>query len=356
MGLFSGIKKAFKKIVKGIKKVVKGVVKGVKKVVKKIGSSKILKALAIAAAVVVTGGAAIGAFGGKLASTNFGKFMMGASQKLAGGSLFGTKATGFLRGLQKAGNIASKVAFKPFVSVGQAAGNITGAVTDFTGLTSKAGRLGYTDVGGTFTPTTVSATEFKPGTLTPQDRLLADIKAGQDTIHGTGTIVDAAGNVSKIPSGQVYDTMAKGQTDPEKFKQVRDMTDDEIQAAGYDPSTHTVTEQGELLNQATGEVVQPQKSMLSKAGSFALGAASRTGEQLLYGYARSELLGQDEGGVRTGLANESKEYQDALQVYAASEGINLGDIYKQLSFGTADPSYQVNSELYTQQAFQPVYT
>ena len=43
MGLFSGIKKAFKKIVKGVKKVVKGVVKGVKKVAKKIGSSKILK-------------------------------------------------------------------------------------------------------------------------------------------------------------------------------------------------------------------------------------------------------------------------------------------------------------------------
>jgi len=43
MGLFSKIKKAFKKITSKVKKVVKKVVKGVKKVVKKIGSSKILR-------------------------------------------------------------------------------------------------------------------------------------------------------------------------------------------------------------------------------------------------------------------------------------------------------------------------
>ena len=49
MGLFSKIKKAFKKVTGAVKKVVKKVVKGVKKVVKKISSSKILKALAIAA-------------------------------------------------------------------------------------------------------------------------------------------------------------------------------------------------------------------------------------------------------------------------------------------------------------------
>ena len=62
MGLFKKLKKAFKKVTNAVKKVVKKVVKGVKKVVKKYGSSKILKALAIAAAVVVTGGAALGAF------------------------------------------------------------------------------------------------------------------------------------------------------------------------------------------------------------------------------------------------------------------------------------------------------
>ena len=84
MGLFKSIKKAFKKVTRGIKKVVKGVVKGVKKVVKKISSSKILKALAIAAAVIVTGGAALTAFGGTgaLSSSTFGQWMMSTSQSV----------------------------------------------------------------------------------------------------------------------------------------------------------------------------------------------------------------------------------------------------------------------------------
>ena len=93
MGLFKSIGKAFKKIVKGVVKVVKKVVKGVKKIVKKIGSSKILKALAIAAIIIVTGGAAIGAFGGSLATSTVGSWMVGASQAVTGGALFGTTAT-----------------------------------------------------------------------------------------------------------------------------------------------------------------------------------------------------------------------------------------------------------------------
>ena len=68
MGLFKKLKKAFKKVTGFVKKVVKKTVKAVKKVGKKIGSSKILKALAIAAAVVVTGGAALGAMGATAAS------------------------------------------------------------------------------------------------------------------------------------------------------------------------------------------------------------------------------------------------------------------------------------------------
>jgi hypothetical protein len=68
MGLFKKLKKAFKKVTSGIKKAIKGVVKGVKSVVKKIGSSKLFKALVIAGAIIVTGGAAIGAFTGGTAT------------------------------------------------------------------------------------------------------------------------------------------------------------------------------------------------------------------------------------------------------------------------------------------------
>ena len=122
MGLFKKLKKAFKKITSKVKKVVKKVVKGVKKVVKKIGSSKILKALAIAGAAIVTGGAALTAFGGggALAGTKFGTWMMKASSKALSGSVFaGTKAPL----LSKIGNFAIKTAAKPFGAVGGALGS-----------------------------------------------------------------------------------------------------------------------------------------------------------------------------------------------------------------------------------------
>jgi len=145
MGLFKKIKKAFKKIVGGVKKVVKKVVKGVKKVAKKIGSSKILKALAIAAAVVVTGGAAIGAFTGGTA-TGFAGWMMNASNAVTGGTLFGSAAgkKPLAKFLTQAGNFAAKTAGKPFASVGKTLGNVAAGVTDFTGLTTEAGRTGLT--------------------------------------------------------------------------------------------------------------------------------------------------------------------------------------------------------------------
>ena len=126
MGIGSSIKKAFKKIGKAVKKVVKKTVKGIKKVVKKIGSSKILKALAIAAAVVVTGGAALTAFGGTgaLATSKLGSFMMSASSKVLGGTLFGTGATTTLGKIaQGAGNFLTQTVAKPFGAVGGALGS-----------------------------------------------------------------------------------------------------------------------------------------------------------------------------------------------------------------------------------------
>ena len=126
MGLFKKLKKAFKKVTGAVKKVVKKTIKGVKKVVKKISSSKILKALAIAAAVVVTGGAALTAFGGTgaLASSQFGSWMMSASQSVLGGTAFGTGATTTIGKLaQGAGNFLAKTAAKPFGAVGGALGS-----------------------------------------------------------------------------------------------------------------------------------------------------------------------------------------------------------------------------------------
>ena len=146
MGLFKSIKKAFKKVTSGIKKVVKGVVKGVKKVVKKISSSKILKALAIAAAVVVTGGAALTAFGGTgaLSSSTFGQWMMSTSQSVLGGSAFGTGATtGIGKFFQGAANFTAKTIAKPFGAVGGALGQVAVADTVSFDPTANAGKGGY---------------------------------------------------------------------------------------------------------------------------------------------------------------------------------------------------------------------
>ena len=116
MGLFSKIFKSIKKVVKGVAKGIKKVVKGVAKVVKKVAKSKIFKAVLMAAAIYVTGGAAISAFGGAAPGTFFGNWAASTSSFMKGGTFL------------------SKVA-KPFEMLGSTLGKGTRAVTDFTGIT-----------------------------------------------------------------------------------------------------------------------------------------------------------------------------------------------------------------------------
>jgi hypothetical protein len=113
------LRKAFKKVKKGIKKVARGI----KKVVKKISKSKILKTIALVGAALVTGGAAVGAFGGTLKASQIGQALL--------------KAKNFITGLPVVGTVA-----KPFEFIGTALGTGAGKVTDFLGFTSEAGRLG----------------------------------------------------------------------------------------------------------------------------------------------------------------------------------------------------------------------
>lgn len=112
------LRKAFKKVKKGIKKVARGI----KKVVKKISKSKILKTIALVGAALVTGGAAVGAFGGQFASSAVGRALIGAKN--------------FITGLPVVGTVA-----KPFEFIGTALGTGAGKVTDFLGITNEASRL-----------------------------------------------------------------------------------------------------------------------------------------------------------------------------------------------------------------------
>jgi hypothetical protein len=195
MGFFKSIKKAFKKVTSGIKKAVKGVVKGVKKVVKKISSSKILKALAIAAAVVVTGGAAIAAFtggagiAGASSFATFGNWMMGTSQLVTGGTLFGTSTA-----LARGAGTAAKFIASPFKAVGTALGTAAGAVTDFTGLTTEASRTGLS---------TQELSYFNEGDILAQEGSVA----AKDASSFAETVVNPSTGIETAKTG-FFDTTA----------------------------------------------------------------------------------------------------------------------------------------------------
>ena len=275
MGIGSSIKKAFKKIGKGIKKVVKKTVKGIKKIVKKIGSSKILKALAIAAAVVVTGGAALTAFGGggALATSKLGSFMMGTSSKVLGGTLFGTGAKGVMGAVQGAGNFLTQAVAKPFGAVGGALGSGARVVANISqGLPAlQSGPAGAGTAASAPTP-------FSREALTGQtksDFLLdnVDESGATEIIHGgegTAKVVDAS-------------TAAKGFA--EKYPIATDI--------------------------ATG-----------------------VGTSVLTGAAMHAIQGDPEYSVSPdGLLVESASDFDPLRIYAAERGIAADDMYRHFTFG-----------------------
>jgi len=318
MGLFSKIKKAFKKIIKGVKKIVKKVVKGVKKVVKKIGSSKILKAIAIAAAIVVTGGAALTAFGGTgaIASSSLGQFMMSASGKMLGGTAFGTGGSF----LAKTGNFLVKTVSKPFGAIGGALGSTARVGANLLNPNATAFQAGP-GVGGVATTPGAVVTAPKP--------FSASAFSGQAAVSNTVS----------------YDDVAKKWISTDATTGVvTDLTKTQVASL---PSTY-VGNPSAYVTPAAGSTPNPYLTG-NKWGDFALRTGVGVGASVATGYAQAKLMEGDPTGRQAGLANESKEYQDALKVYADNSSINLDDIYGQLTYGTADPAYQMSSDLYRQE-------
>ena len=144
MGLLSKIFSGIKKVVKGVAKGIKKVVKGVGKVVKKVAKSKIFKAMLVAAAIYVTGGAAAGAFG------STGAWATSVSNFMGSGTFLAKVAT-------------------PFAKLGTALGTGARGVSDFVGFTEKGAKLGadaITGVGETIggtTPGSVPLTATQQG-------------------------------------------------------------------------------------------------------------------------------------------------------------------------------------------------
>ena len=291
MGLFKKLKKAFKKVTGAVKKVVKKVVKGVKKVAKKIGSSKILKALAIAAAVVVTGGAAIGAFTGGTA-TGFAGWMMNASNVVTSGALFGGTGT-----LAKIGNFATKTIAKPFASIGTTAGNLAAGVTDFTGLTTESSRIG----------------------ITPEMQTAIDTAQVQAGVSGTGPTTLAGQNQAALEAAKT---------------------------AGASPETLKALE---AMNVKSASSVKPG-FWQSTPGKVIRDVGTGVATQVATGAAMQYIQGDPEQqGSMAGGAYEGGEFMDPLKVYAAQQGINTDGIYQHMMYGNADPSSMYGNELYRQQ-------
>jgi hypothetical protein len=313
MGLFSSIKKAFKKVVKGVKKVVKKVVGGVKKVVKKIGSSKILKALAIAAAVVVTGGAALGAFGTSAATSSFGSWMVGASQKVLGGTLFGTTAGNpLVRVLQKTGNFVAKTAAKPFGAAGKAIGSVAGGIADLTPFSDKATRMGYKFDEATGKYVIDASKKFQSAGPTGyftddlSGQTLAEVKAGELGTIGTGKIIDP--DTGKAVYGNIT-----------------------ADASG-------------ALNANVGE----QISTGPTTGDIMKSAAINQGFNLASSAITSRYFSEDPRGQSDSLYLEGKTPLTPLQVWASQNNIDIGSVYDYPRYGTGDPEYMMNAALFSQ--------
>ena len=290
MGIFKKLKKAFKKVTGFVKKHIKRTIKAVKKVSKKIRSSKILKALAIAAAIVVTGGAALTAFGGTgaLATSKLGVFMMNTSAKMVGGTVFGGSTLG------KVGNFAIKTVSKPFAAIGGALGSTA--------------RVGANLFQGK------PLLQAGPGSIP-----VADTSGRMLTSTGSKT-------VSGVSGGQLAQTPFSGAA-----------------------ITGTVPYVAPPVAGATpvppNKIVQASK----KVGSYAAEALGTVAIGVASGYAQQELLGGDPtGGYGSNLRTEGQSNQDPLQIYAAGRGIDVGSIYNNMTYGTADPGFANSADLYTQ--------
>ncbi len=358
MGLFKSIKKAFKKVTRGIKKAVKGVVKGVKKVVKKISSSKILKALAIAAAVVVTGGAAVAAFtGGTAASGTFAGWMMNASQAVTGGTLFGTSTA-----VARAAGTAAKFIATPFKAVGTALGSAAATVTDFTGLTTEAGRMGVTPE----MQTAMAEAQVKAGVQLSPDNLnleqsiqrvsdagggsVADIKSAIDSGLTTKEAIIQQASITTTPTtllGQEQAAMAAAKSagaSPETMAYLRQQSAQTATAYGV-PSADIVSEgfPEAAANQSFAE-------KYPKTTGFVTAAGTSVANTMLNGYAQSLMAGDPTGRGGAGIGEEGGARKDPISIYSNELNINPDDYSKYFTFSNTPEAG--NMPLFQQQTIE----
>lgn len=335
MGLFKKLKKAFKKVTSGIKKVVKKTLSGLNKIQKTIRKSKLFKALVIAGAVIVTGGAAIGAFTGGTA-TGWAGWMMNASNTVAGGTLFGTGATGVTGALQTAGNFATSMVAKPFAAIGSAAGSAAATVTDFTGLTTEAGRTAQSAQQAA----TASSSAFA-GTAEEQLAVTASPSAvAGSSVGATGTAAQQLA-ITASPSAVAGTTASVGGSASAQLASTIPQATSALVAPTAAANTAAALS-GQAASTASFASQYPRTSAFLNTVGTGVATSVATG------YAMQQIAGDPElQGSMSGLRTEGATQFDPLRIYAAERGIADTDISKYFTFGnTAEAG---NMPLFQQQ-------
>jgi hypothetical protein len=228
--------------------------------------------------------------------------MVGASQKVLGGTLFGT-STALARG---AGTVAKFLA-QPFGAAGKAIGSVAGGATDLLGITDKATRMGYKEVGGKFvvdTSKTFQGDSYFTKDLSGQT--LAEVKAGELGTIGTGKVIDP--DTGKAVYGNIT-----------------------ADASG-------------ALNANVGE----QISTGPTTGDIMKSAAINQGFNLASSAITSRYFSEDPRGQSDSLYLEGKTPLTPLQVWASQNNIDIGSVYDYPRYGTGDPGYMMNAALFSQ--------
>jgi len=348
MGLFKSIKKAFKKVTKGIKKVIKKTVKGIKKVVKKISSSKILKALAIAAAVVVTGGAALGAMGATAGAGGFTGWMVGASQAVTGATVAGL-------------NVGAVM--KPFAALGSAIGTGVSAVTGIN-LAQPTVALPNTIA----TPSAVSGTTATTAEIAAGTDALSTTVANLSTTNPAIAASNATVGGLNLPSATTLSSGVAPLTEAQILSGVNPATlasanttaatvsgfnlpSAETLSSGVTPLTEAQILAGEnpaTIAAANSKATQSWAARNPKTAEFLTNVGTGVATSVATGYAMQQIAGDpEETGSMAGLRTEGASEFDPLRVYAAERGIADSDISKYFTFGnTAEAG---NMPLFQQQ-------
>lgn len=349
MGLFKSIKKAFKKVTSGIKKVFKKTLSAINKVQKKIRKSKLFKALVIAGAIIVTGGAAIGAFTGGTA-TGWAGWMMNASNTIAGGTLFGTGATGLAGTAQAAGNFVTSAIAAPFAAVGAAAGTTAAAATDFVGLTTEASRVGLTPA---------METAMADAQIAAGQNLSVEESVKKLAAEGGGSIADIQG---AIDSGLITpESVIQQASTPTTLLAQEQAANAAAQTAGASKGTMSYLQQKSANTAATygvpsaeiataglptGTASQSLTERYPKTTSFVTGAGMTAANTMFGAYANS--LYQGDARINPGgSAEEGASRFSPIAVYSNELNINPDDYYKHFTFSNA--SEASNMPLFQQQ-------